>query len=102
MSMKANEKIQKEELKKLHSEIKTMQTVDSQFDIKRIKHFEFWSETMIKKIEFENKNGKIDFSNLNSSILTNNNFISNNLNESTISQASELNEKLTKKLEQLK
>jgi len=104
MSMKANEKIQKEELKKLHSEIKTMQTVDSQFDIKRIKHFEFWSETMIKKIEFENKNGKIDFSNLNSSILTNNNnFINgNNLNESTISQASELNEKLTKKLEQLK
>ena len=102
MSMKANEKVQKEELKKLHSEIKTMQTVDSQFDIKRIKHFEFWSETMIKKIEFENKNGKIDFSNLNSSVLTNNNFINNNLNESTISQASELNEKLSKKLEQLK
>ena len=102
MAMKANEKVQKEELKKLHSEIKTMQTVDSQFDIKRIKHFEFWSETMIKKIEFENKNGKIDFSNLNSSVLTNNNFINNNLNESTISQASELNEKLSKKLEQLK
>ena len=100
MSMKANEKVQKEELKKLHSEIKTMQTVDSH--IKRIKHFEFWSETMIKKIEFENKNGKIDFSNLNSSVLTNNNFINNNLNESTISQASELNEKLSKKLEQLK
>ena len=42
-SMKQIEKGQKEKLKSLHSEIKTMETVDNNFDITRIKNFEVWS-----------------------------------------------------------
>ena len=49
-SMKQIEKGQKEKLKSLHSEIKTMETVDNNFDITRIKNFEFWSEIMMKKL----------------------------------------------------
>jgi hypothetical protein len=62
-SMKQIEKGQKVKLKSLHSEIKTMETVDNNFDITRIKNFEFWSEIMMKKIDFESKYGKINLNN---------------------------------------
>ena len=108
-SMKQIEKGQKEKLKSLHSEIKTMETVDNNFDITRIKNFEFWSEIMMKKIDFESKYGKIKLNN-GSSIVSSTNSRSNSiLNESnnnnldvSISKASELNDRLSKKIEEFK
>ena len=108
-SMKQIEKGQKEKLKSLHSEIKTMETVDNNFDITRIKNFEFWSEIMMKKIDFESKYGKINLNN-GSSIVSSTNSRSNSiLNESnnnnldvSISKASELNDRLSKKIEEFK
>ena len=108
-SMKQIEKGQKEKLKSLHSEIKTMETVDNNFDITRIKNFEFWSEIMMKKIDFESKYGKINLNN-GSSIISSTNSRSNSiLNESnnnnldvSISKASELNDRLSKKIEEFK
>ena len=108
-SMKQIEKGQKEKLKSLHSEIKTMETVDNNFDITRIKNFEFWSEIMMKKIDFESKYGKIKLNN-GSSIVSSINSRSNSiLNESnnnnldvSISKASELNDRLSKKIEEFK
>ena len=103
-SMKQVEKSQKEQLKSLHGEIKTMETVDNNFDITRIKHFEFWSEVMIKKFDFEAKYGKINLNNGTSIVSSTNSRSNSVLNESnsnnldvSISKANELNDRLSKK-----
>ena len=108
-SMKQVEKSQKEQLKSLHGEIKTMETVDNNFDITRIKHFEFWSEVMIKKFDFEAKYGKINLNNGTSIVSSTNSRSNSILNESnsnnldvSISKANELNDRLSKKIEEFK
>ena len=59
-SMKAIEKQHKINLVKFRDEIKTMKTIDENFEENRIKHFKFWVEAMGKKLEFESKYGKIN------------------------------------------
>ncbi len=71
-SMKVTEKDQKTTLKALHSEIKTMEAIDNNYEMNRIKHFEFWLETMAKKLEFESKYGKINLDTTLSTIKPNN------------------------------
>ena len=67
-SMKAVEKQHKINLVKFRDEIKTMKTIDENFEENRIKHFKFWVEAMGKKLEFESKYGKI---NLDASYVSN-------------------------------
>ena len=71
-SRKVIEKEQKNTLKNLHNEIKTMETIDNNYEMNRIKHFEFWLETMAKKLEFESKYGKINLDTTLSSIKSSN------------------------------
>ena len=59
-SMKAVEKQHKINLVKFRDEIKTMKTIDENFEENRIKHFKFWVEAMGKKLEYESKFGKIN------------------------------------------
>ena len=88
-SMKQIEKGQKEKLKSLHSEIKTMETVDNKKN--------------------ENKYGKINLNNWSSIVSSINSRSNSILNESnnnnldvSISKASELNDRLSKKIEEFK
>ena len=74
-SMKAVEKQHKINLVKFRDEIKTMKTIDENFEENRIKHFKFWVEAMGKKLEYESKYGKI-----NLDISYNSNLSKNNLN----------------------
>ena len=67
-SMKAVEKQHKINLVKFRDEIKTMKTIDENFEENRIKHFKFWIEVMGKKLEYESKYGKI---NLDASYISN-------------------------------
>ena len=67
-SMKAVEKQHKINLVKFRDEIKTMKTIDENFEVNRIKHFKFWIEVMGKKLEYESKYGKI---NLDASYISN-------------------------------
>jgi len=67
-SMKAVEKQHKINLVKFRDEIKTMKTIDENFEENRIKHFKFWIEIMGKKLEYESKYGKI---NLDASLISN-------------------------------
>ena len=67
-SMKTVEKQHKINLVKFRDEIKTMKTIDENFEENRIKHFKFWVEAMGKKLEFESKYGKI---NLDASYISN-------------------------------
>ena len=72
-SMKAIEKQHKINLVKFRDEIKTMKTIDENFEENRIKHFKFWVEAMGKKLEFESKFGKINLeTSYNSNISKNN------------------------------
>ncbi|MCQ2816619.1 MAG: hypothetical protein MJ252_05050 [archaeon] len=126
-SLRPIRKKQQEDLKALKNKIQTMQTIDTNFQVTRTKNFEFWYETMIKKMDFESKYGKINlntgFANPNnvslgmginsstsqsSSNRTGNNnamLNSTNLNQSSmsnISRASDLNERLQRRVEQFK
>ena len=69
-SMKAVEKQHKINLVKFRDEIKTMKTIDENFEENRIKHFKFWAEVMGKKLEYESKYGKI---NLDTTYISKNN-----------------------------
>ena len=106
-SLRPIRKIKMDQLKALRNEIKTMQTIDSNFQVTKIKNFEFWSETMIKKLDFESKYGTINLltNTASQNVLANKSIsmTSNNLNNlSSISHASELNERLMKKVDQFK
>lgn len=108
-SLRPVRKKQQEDLKSLRNDIQTMQTIDSNYQIGRTKHFEFWYEVMIKKLDFESKNGKINMSTgmADSSAPTSNYGSSRGgensvLNGSSISHATELNERLSKKVEMFK
>lgn len=106
-SLRPIRKTKMDQLKALRNEIKTMQTIDSNFQVTKIKNFEFWSETMIKKLDFESKYGTINLQTNTASqnVLANKSIsmTSNNLNNlSSISHASELNERLMKKVDQFK
>ena len=57
-SLRPIRKKQQEDLKALKNKIQTMQTIDTNFQVTRTKNFEFWYETMIKKMDFESKYGK--------------------------------------------
>ena len=72
-SMKAVEKQHKINLVKFRDEIKTMKTIDENFEENRIKHFKFWVEAMGKKLEYESKYGKINLDTSYSSNLSKNN-----------------------------
>ena len=72
-SMKAVEKQHKINLVKFRDEIKTMKTIDENFEENRIKHFKFWVEAMGKKLEYESKFGKINLDTSFSSNLSKNN-----------------------------
>ncbi len=72
-SMKAVEKQHKINLVKFRDEIKTMKTIDENFEENRIKHFKFWVEAMGKKLEFESKYGKINLDTSYTSNLSKNN-----------------------------
>ena len=72
-SMKAVEKQHKINLVKFRDEIKTMKTIDENFEENRIKHFKFWVEAMGKKLEFESKYGKINLDTSYTSYLSKNN-----------------------------
>ena len=50
----------RDKLKNMRNEITTMQTIDTNFQVTRIKNYEFWKETMLKKLDFESKHGKIN------------------------------------------
>ena len=106
-SLRPIRKNKMDQLKALRNEIKTMQTIDSNFQVTKIKNFEFWSETMIKKLDFESKYGTINLltNTASQNVLANKSIsmTSNNLNNlSSISHASELNERLMKKVDQFK
>ena len=72
-SMKAMEKQHKINLVKFRDEIKTMKTIDENFEENRIKHFKFWVEAMGKKLEYESKFGKINLDMSYTSNLSKNN-----------------------------
>ena len=72
-SMKAVEKQHKINLVKFRDEIKTMKTIDENFEENRIKHFKFWVEAMGKKLEYESKFGKINLDMSYTSNLSKNN-----------------------------
>lgn len=106
-SLRPIRKNKMDQLKALRNEIKTMQTIDSNFQVTKIKNFEFWSETMIKKLDFESKYGTINLvtNTASQNVLTNKSIsmTTNNLNNlSSISHASELNDRLMKKVDQFK
>ena len=71
-SMKTVEKQHKINLVKFRDEIKTMKTIDENFEENRIKHFKFWVEAMGKKLEYESKFGKINLDTSYSSNLSKN------------------------------
>ena len=50
----------RDKLKNMRNEITTMQTIDTNFQVTRIKNYEFWKKTMLKKLDFESKHGKIN------------------------------------------
>lgn len=110
MQLRPIRKKQREDLLALKNTIQNMQTIDNNFQITRTKNFEFWYEVMIKKLEFESKYGKINlstgFANPNNVSLgmmgSNTNNTSTILNQSSISQATDLNERLQKRVEQFK
>jgi hypothetical protein len=54
------EKEEQVSLKAIHDEIKSMQAMIDANDKKMTKDFEFWYEVMLKKFEWESKNGKLD------------------------------------------
>jgi hypothetical protein len=58
--IKSNEKEEQSALKAIHDEIKSMQALIDANDKKMTKDFEFWYEIMLKKFEWESKNGKLD------------------------------------------
>jgi hypothetical protein len=58
--IKTLEKQEQNILKNLHDEIKSIKSMIDAQEKKRAKDFEFWHEIMIKKFEWENKNGKLD------------------------------------------
>ena len=98
---------QREDLKAMRNEINTMKTIDSNFQVTKVKNFEFWSDTMMKKFDFESKYGPINLASKTASTmnLSKNNIsmMSNNLNNlSSLSHASELNERLAKRVEEFK
>jgi hypothetical protein len=99
--IKILEKQEQTILKNLHDEIKSIKSMVDAQERKRAKDFEFWHEIMIKKYEWENKNGKLD-SYLNSNnesdnkmlnnfttINTNQSLNSTNLQSDSISQIAE-------------
>ncbi len=58
--IKTKEKEEQVSLKAIHDEIKSMQAMIDANDKKMTKDFEFWYEIMLKKFEWESKNGKLD------------------------------------------
>lgn len=106
-SMRPLRQKQREDLKAMRNEINTMKTIDSNFQVTKVKNFEFWSDTMMKKFDFESKYGPINLASKTASTmnLSKNNIsmMSNNLNNlSSLSHASELNERLAKRVEEFK
>jgi hypothetical protein len=78
-------------LKIIHDEIKSMQALIDANDKKMTKDFEYWYEIMLKKYEWESKNGKIDQLNTDSSKI--NNFLSSNtMNSSNFNNTSSLSQ----------
>ena len=106
-SMRPLRQKQREDLKAMRNEINTMKTIDSNFQVTKVKNFEFWSDTMMKKFDFESKYGPINLASKTASTmnLSKNNIsmMSNNINNlSSLSHASELNERLAKRVEEFK
>lgn len=80
--LKAEERVKLKTLKDIHSEIKSIDASINSIDSKMTKDFEFWYDVMIKKFEYEAKNGKIpNFNNRNQD--HSNSFISSSNHENS-------------------
>jgi len=91
--IKAKEKEEQTSLKIIHDEIKSMQALIDANDKKMTKDFEYWYEIMLKKYEWESKNGKIEQINSHSdSSKINNFFSSNTMNSSNLNNTSSLSQ----------
>jgi hypothetical protein len=99
--LKVEDKQKYDVMQKIVNEIKTTETIVDSYEQTRTKNFEFWFDTMKKKIEYESKFGKVQMeinmnmnnnTNNNSSMITstdlkNNNYIKNNINNSITSNS---------------
>jgi hypothetical protein len=57
---KVVEKQEQNVLQKIHDEIKSIQAMIDANDKKMSKDFDYWYDIMVKKFEWESKNGKLD------------------------------------------